>query len=423
MRFGLVSILCLLAIACDSGTDDLTGRQDPEPPPDTIRGRVVDLTAGDHACVATSDGTIYCWGGGSFGQLGDGDVRSRTGPTGVLPKTTFTMVTAGRRATCALDTGGQAWCWGINLMGELGHAHADTFVNGDPAFPVASEPFPVETTVPFEQIETVGGAFSHTTCALDPAGTIWCWGRGRSGQGGTGSSDLTIEPAPVSGGHRFVDLAVGDDHACGVDEDGQVWCWGSNGAGQLGGSESGLSVCADSAEPCALEPVAVEAPANFVEIEAGGGFTCGLLREGDSWCWGRADFGQTGSGETAETTPPKPVVGNHEFASLAAGGSHVCGLTENGEAWCWGNGNRGILGVDPGGLASCGPISANKCSPTPVRVSGGFRFERLAPGNGFTCGVALDGLIRCWGDNTRGVLGIGVEGGWESTPVPVVAQR
>lgn len=88
------------------------------------------LSAGStHNCV-TVDGIVYCWGGNSDGQLGNGtttDSLRATAVAGLLRGKIVTMVsaslddtTAGDSHTCALATDA-VYCWGYNLDGELGH--------------------------------------------------------------------------------------------------------------------------------------------------------------------------------------------------------------------------------------------------------------------------------------------------------------
>lgn len=403
----------LLPLGCDSGSDELVGREELAQSPDSITERIVDLSAGTrHACVATADGALFCWGHGVFGQLGDGRAETLVGPTRVVQKTHFVSVAAGAATTCALDRDGRAWCWGLNLRGELGHDHADMFTPCEPCWPIASEPFLVDVELDATRIDTGGtsASFQWITCALDASGPV-CWGVGSF-----------HEPGTITGGRSLVDLAVGVDHACGLEETGRILCWGSNATGQLGVTREGLPTCGDLV-PCTLVPVAAEADADFVEVSAGNGYTCGLDSNGFAWCWGRASAGQTGAGETADVTPPAPVESPVRFTQLSAGNDHACGVTEAGAVWCWGNAPRGILGTDPGPLPSCGPISLNKCSPVPVPVEGVFRFERVEAGSAFTCGLTPGGRILCWGDNSSGALGIGVMGGSEIRPVPVTGQR
>jgi alpha-tubulin suppressor-like RCC1 family protein len=67
------------------------------------------------------DGTLWCWGSNSSGQLGDNTVNLRSTPVAVVTSgQTWAMVAAGVTHACALATGGSLWCWGDNSAGQLG---------------------------------------------------------------------------------------------------------------------------------------------------------------------------------------------------------------------------------------------------------------------------------------------------------------
>jgi len=96
------------------------------------------LSAGEwHNCALTLDHKVYCWGDGTFGQVG---MDPRTVPSDEVPvysrahQVTLSRVdltqgervvdvTAGTFSTCVLTnfTFGNGFCWGRNHRGQLGH--------------------------------------------------------------------------------------------------------------------------------------------------------------------------------------------------------------------------------------------------------------------------------------------------------------
>ena len=102
--------------------------------------------------------------------------------------------------------------------------------------------------------------------------------------------------------------------------------------------------------------------------------------------------------EPTERPLAAPINGGRVFTSLALGDFHSCGLTADGEAFCWGLNSQGQAGngVDAGdGVA------------TPLVVLGGFQFSSLTAGGSHTCGIATNGASFCWGNNAGGQLGTG----------------
>ncbi|RYZ50131.1 MAG: RCC1 repeat-containing protein, partial [Proteobacteria bacterium] len=75
-----------------------------------------------HICASTiSDGSVYCWGQNSDGQVGDGTTTDRYLPTKVPGISGASLVAGGSGHSCAVvSAGSKAMCWGSNVSGELG---------------------------------------------------------------------------------------------------------------------------------------------------------------------------------------------------------------------------------------------------------------------------------------------------------------
>jgi hypothetical protein len=76
---------------------------------------------GVHTCGIMSDQSLWCWGDNTYGQLGIGSEVAASTPVAVgAPGQTWASVAAGLLNTCALATDGSLWCWGSNSDGQLG---------------------------------------------------------------------------------------------------------------------------------------------------------------------------------------------------------------------------------------------------------------------------------------------------------------
>jgi alpha-tubulin suppressor-like RCC1 family protein len=207
-------------------------------------------------------------------------------------------------------------------------------------------------------------------------------------------------------------LVVGARHGCRLAE-AVTQCWGRGDAGQLGRAEL-------PAEP--QPPTAVEgAPAEgFVALAAGRSHTCGLTAAGVAWCWGAGESGQLGLGAPPgeRCTPvicarrPAAVAGTHVFRALAAGAAFTCGLAADGRVWCWGIDDVGQLGTRDA-PDTCSSLA---CAHTPVLAAEGRAFVSLSAGLAHVCALAADGQVWCWGYNYQGQLGRG-----DRTDTPVAA--
>lgn len=89
-----------------------------------------DVSAGwDHTCGLTPDGVAYCWGSNLFGQVGSDTRENARCPTpgtcSLVPARVetdlrFVALSAGGVHTCGIATDGSTYCWGDNSLGQLG---------------------------------------------------------------------------------------------------------------------------------------------------------------------------------------------------------------------------------------------------------------------------------------------------------------
>ena len=79
-----------------------------------------------HVLAVKTDGTLWSWGQNSSGELGLGNVTSRSSPVQVGALTTWnvcacgTVTTYGQGFSSAIKTDGTLWSWGHNPSGQLG---------------------------------------------------------------------------------------------------------------------------------------------------------------------------------------------------------------------------------------------------------------------------------------------------------------
>jgi alpha-tubulin suppressor-like RCC1 family protein len=181
------------------------------------------------SCGVTTGGAGYCWGDNSAGQIGDGTTTGRMVPALVLGGLTFASISAGDAHTCGATTpqspeAGAAFCWGAGSFGQLGNGV--TTDNG------VANPLPVRVAGGLAFASVAAG--STHSCGVTAAGAAYCWGGGGSGQLGDGTfTFISNVPGAVSGSHSFGSASSSRNHACAVTS-GVTYCWGANLKGQLG---------------------------------------------------------------------------------------------------------------------------------------------------------------------------------------------
>lgn len=368
-------------------------------------GVTADLTTGEQAHIP---GDAYCWGGNSFGQLGNGttDAGYRV-PELVsgLSDAAVQKMAPGAFHTCALMADGTARCWGYNNNGQLGTGTAtNTYVTA----PVKVTGLSAATGISVGQ---------RHTCVVLSDKSVSCWGGNAAGQLGGGPGADSASPVKVAGVSGATSLVSGVDYNCALLSDGTVSCWGENQTGQLG--DGNLTEVAT--------PVKVTGLSNVASISAAptGTHTCALKTDGTAWCWGSNFYGQIGDGTTDSYNPghptPSQVTGLTSVTAIASGGTFNCALRSDKTVWCWGGGDNGELGN-----------GSTSRIPSPVKVIGlSGTVTSLTAGDEYICAQLSDGPMQCWGENNQAEYGPSTSywgnssvlgsNGISTVPVPVFA--
>ena len=200
------------------------------------------LVAGNRfSCALSTAGAVYCWGAGTSGQLGDGTHTSSDVPVAVtatpgtpLHHERVTQIAAGGSSACALSATGTVYCWGAGTSGQLGNG---SHTSSDVPVTVTATGTPLGKAATVTQIAAGGSS----ACALSATGTVYCWGAGTSGQLGNGSHTSSDVPVAVTARRRhplhdvqLTQITAGGSSACALSATGAVYCWGAGTSGQLG---------------------------------------------------------------------------------------------------------------------------------------------------------------------------------------------
>jgi alpha-tubulin suppressor-like RCC1 family protein len=278
-------------------------------------------TGGYHSCAIRQDLTLWCWGQGGNGVLGNGTSIDRLAPTEVGTATDWREVSGGWTHTCAVRLGGTLWCWGNNSLGQLGNG---TLQNSD-------SPVQIGAAVPPWWHVSVG--LQHS-CATRFDFTLWCWGRNDFGQLGDGTNIDRSAPVQVGVGTNWVSVDAGNLHTCAQRIDGTLWCWGYNDAGELG----------DGTSTSRSSPTQVGALADWTQLSAGAEHTCALRANRTLWCWGANWHGAFGNGATNSVSlVPQQVGTSSSYLAVGAGENNTFAIQTPSVA-CFTN-MEGVLGL------------------------------------------------------------------------------
>jgi alpha-tubulin suppressor-like RCC1 family protein len=180
-----------------------------------------------HTAAIKEDGTLWTWGYNGTGQLGTNNTTTPPTPvTTFAGGTNWKQVSGGANHTAAIKTDGTLWTWGFGGTGQLGNG----ITTGNISTPVTT--FAGGTN--WKQVSSAG---AHTA-AIKTDGTLWTWGSGTSGQLGT--NDTTNRSTPVTtfaGGTNWKQVSGAQSHTAALSDDGtnkELYLFGSNASFQLG---------------------------------------------------------------------------------------------------------------------------------------------------------------------------------------------
>jgi len=274
---------------------------------------------------ASSSGHVHCWGLNSSGQLGNGtNTTPSVGSVVAVSKGAFSgsnadvfALSAGHQHACAIQNQGSGvnsvYCWGNGASGKLGNNSTSN----------SSVPVAVETSQLGTNVLQLTAGYSHT-CALRSGGDVYCWGDNSVGQlgiGSTSSSNVPVQVADINS--NAVQISAGTYHTCALLNDFSVSCWGLGNTGQLGvGSVTTTDGSNDdcnsgsgavNATFCKKSPTAINFPATatIVSLSAGDAHTCAMSIEGTSYCWGNNASGQLGTSNFQQVSSPAFICGSN----------------------------------------------------------------------------------------------------------------
>jgi len=377
--------------------------------------KIDSIAVGDkHACALHRDeGTIYCWGSNSFGQLGSTSQHGQPEQV-AADANNYTLkgaksIAAGKERTCYISTKDELFCWGNGAHGILGNNSIDS-------------PYPLR--VLDSNGDSMGTSANISigaehSCVIGTNQKLFCFGLNQNGQLGTrmiGGTVLDENKKPLNavsaidtydsktcvihgekrnvscfGGadnaglmevtngekpyHDVSGVAVGHAHVCIINSDQQVECIDY-------GTQPINHTIIQTEQKTPLKDI--------WQIHSRGDWNCGLTREkGEIWCWGSWKKNEWPFAKQILFTG-RPTA---DFLQLSLNDDQICGVHGvSGAVYCTTdsevqqNSNNLQTLNDADGKPMTGVFS-------------------LTGGKHHTCAIDDKGHLYCWGANDFGQLG------------------
>lgn len=307
----------------------------------------VSVSAGStHSLAVKLNGTLWTWGNGQFGQLGNGIFSSATpNVTQIGTATDWVSASAGYGFSLAIKTNGTLWAWGLNNTGQLGD---NTLID-------KNLPIQVGTATDWQRVDA-GGQHS---LGVKTTGTLWAWGNNTFGQLGNSNNTTSQIPIQIGTLSNWSLISAGFDHSLAIDTSNFLFSWGNNVNGQLG---SGNNTASNT--PNQVQFTADGTPSLCIAISAGNTHSLILRSDSSLWSCGFNTSGQLGQGNNTNTNAFSQVGTNTNWIAISAGDPHSLVLQNNFDLWSTGRNIEGQLGI--GSNTNANVLQAIAC---PVSLS------------------------------------------------------
>ena len=294
---------------------------------------------GFHTAVLTDDGRVYSFGDGRYGQLGNLARKHNMHSTPhlvdwlVREKVSITNLSCGQYHTAGVSTQGKLYTWGSGKWGQLGHG-----VRLDERFPrkVEAEKSKVGSFV------RVACGDRHTAVVNDE-GRVITFGSGQHGQLGHGNGSDQLRPVMIDDEevngksamckHVVVSIDCGATTTAAVTADGLFYLFGF-----------GESIHPKDSSNIQDTPRLVKMREPIKQVACGQAHILVLTDAGDVYAFGMASMAQIGHGSRSNVRNPRLVLRGKEIHQIDAGRYHSMAVSAYGVLYSWGCGESGQLG-------------------------------------------------------------------------------
>lgn len=370
------------------------------------------VSASDNSTYAIKpDGTLWSWGSGEEGELGDGSgVKMASVPQQMGTDSDWKAAYGARGCGFFLKNDGTLWTIGSNEKGMSGVGDGVTKHTTLTQVGTDSDWECVYTSI----------TWCYTVLAKKTDGTLWAWGSGETFALGNGKADNVAVPIQVGTDNDWKEASIGNDHVLALKNDGSLWGWGFASYEQLLNTDQTIV-----RTPTRL------GTETWASVKAIDNASYGIKADGTLWAWGDnqrnllgLDLDMTEVG-TDETLPninvPTQITAIPGKVSQISGCEKARVVLAEGKIYTWGDNSNGALGNGKGEALEAGS-GQFEYKPTAITLPDGVVPAAITCGQRFTIVLDTEGALYGWGSNRWGQLGNYVDASgmtFEPSPVQV----
>ncbi|WP_114750040.1 T9SS type A sorting domain-containing protein [Pleomorphovibrio marinus] len=322
-----------------------------------------------HAFYLSETGELWGWGSNNFGQLGTGDMISRSKPVRIELDFEIKEIYAGEEFSVALDKEGRVWTWGAKIP--------NVFFAGEEKHNTK----PVQLPFP-EKIRDMSVRNSSLIC-LSEENTIWVLGGNDHLQLGLKENFSFSQPQAAHIDDKWKQVSIGLDASVGIKEDGSLWGWGGHSITHLFNDTQFITNSAD--------PIQIHSDKGWKMVAVSYSLGAALKEDGSLWCWSVTPQ-INGLPHGGGLTQLKPEI---KWSSVKCH-SRDC-MFQDEDNGLWKIENRELVKV-------------------------GDEWQYYFTGINNTIGITKDGSVFAKGLNLGGILGVGDPGEYD-LPQPLLPDR
>ena len=328
------------------------------------------ITNGSHTISLRTDGKVFTWGDNTYGQLGNGTVKTSDEPVEVtFPEgTIITQIAAGENHNVALDSNGNVWTWGRNNNYQIGNTRANQYT-----------PYKVSNLPKVIKIS----AGNNNTMVITENNELYAWGLNAYGDLGLGTYTNKVLPKKVKGIHDIIDISGGKSHYIALNRAGEVFVTGSNLYGQLGIRDNEIGKINEFQK--------VEIKDKIGTIDAGDISNIATTVDGYVYTWGGNTYSTLGTGDKENKNVPTKLKDVKNIRQASTGKTHTILRDGNNNVYVTGTNSNGQLGL--GTTENKTTFEQNTLINNVIRVSAG---------DTYTAFLKEDGSVWACGDYNHG---------------------